>query len=100
MSRQDTVMALARRLAAMVVECVRMYPGQRRAFYVEKLGDVASILINGERWPTKEHLFEKAFFAAQKAGSIKYGDGAWYPAEVVHCPHCKRPWPEAPEATS
>ena len=97
-SKAERTMVLARRLAAMLVEYVKENPGHKRAFYVEKLSEVAGIILDGQRWPTKETLFNRAFQVASKATQLRYEGGMWFANAVPVCPHCKRIWPEAKTA--
>lgn len=93
-------MDMARRLSAMLVECVKENPGKKRGFYVDKLKDVAEIIRGDLTWPSIDELFDKAFQFGRKSVVLTYRDGAWYTTTTPICPHCKQVWlkPKTPDS--
>lgn len=82
----------ARRAAPILLEAVRMHPGQKRGFYDEKIRDLIQIIRGDDPWPSNGELLDKSFQILRRDGKITFRQNTWHPSDVPTCPHCKQTW--------
>lgn len=100
--RIDTVAEMTERLAKMLVQSIKDRPGEKRAFYVAELKELAAIIKgvdNPNFCPTMDELFSAAFRFAKRNVQIVFKDNAWFAIDTPVCPCCKRAWPEGLNTT-